>query len=192
MKTITNFINKHAVLAYFILTLIFTWGCMWIAASPGGFPLTDEQLETSGALVYVAMLVGPSGAGFLLIGMLDGRDGFRKLRARLLKWKVNPRWYAIAILTAPIVITSILIGLSQISDEFQPVVFTSDNNHALILSSIAMGLSSSPPSEDILEGGDPHEVARRSMAAVRHQTVIRFIFFFKMWTSLPRPFSSIS
>lgn len=140
MQTISRFIRKHAVLVYFILTLIFTWGCMWIAASPGGFPLTDEQLETSGALVYVAMLVGPAGAGLLLNGLLDGREGFRQLRSRLFQWKVSVRWYAIALLAAPILITLILLGLSLISSEFQPTIFASEGKLALVFSSVAMGL----------------------------------------------------
>ncbi len=135
------FIQKNAVLAYFILTLLFTWGGMWLAASPGGFPLTDAQLETSGALVYVAMLVGPAGAGLLLTGLLDGRAGFGRLFSRLLKWKVSLRWYAAAVLTAPVVVTLILAGLSRLSPEFQPTIFASDEKLTLVISSIAMGLA---------------------------------------------------
>jgi membrane protease YdiL (CAAX protease family) len=141
MQTISRFTRKHAVLVYFFLTLIFTWGCMWFAASPGGFPLTDEQLETSGALVYVAMLVGPAGAGLLLTGLLDGREGFRALRSRLSRWRLGLRWYAIAVLTAPVVITIVLIGLSHLSLEFRPAIFASDERFALAVTSIVMGLA---------------------------------------------------
>jgi membrane protease YdiL (CAAX protease family) len=87
------------------------------------------------------MLVGPTGTGLLLTGLLDGREGFRKLRSHLLKWRVNIRWYAVAILTAPIVVTTILLGLSLTSAEFQPAVFTSDEKFALVITSIAMGLA---------------------------------------------------
>ena len=141
MKTIKCFIQKQAVLAYFALTIIVTWGCMRLAVYPGGFPITDEQFETVGALVYVAMLVGPAGTGLLLTGLLDGRAGFRKLFSCLIKWRVNVRWYAVALLTAPILITIILFGLSLISSEFRPAIFTSDGKLALILSSIGMGLA---------------------------------------------------
>ena len=140
MTALKAFIKKHAVLTYFVLTIIFTWGCMAIAAYPGGFPITDEQFETSGALVYVAMLVGPSGAGLLLTGLLDGRAGFRELFSRLFRWRVNARWYAVALLTAPLMITTILLGLSLISPEFKPAVFTSDDKAALVLTSIVAGL----------------------------------------------------
>jgi membrane protease YdiL (CAAX protease family) len=141
MTTLKAFTKRHAVLTYFVLTFIFTWGCMAIAVYPGGFPITDEQFETSGALVYVAMLVGPSGAGLLLTGLLDGLAGFRELFSRLGKWRIDVRWYAIALLSAPLMITTILSGLSLLSTEFQPAIFTSDDKLTLVLSSIAAGLA---------------------------------------------------
>src|SRR5210317_1136656 len=111
MKTVKNFIKRHPVLIYFMLTFAFTWGCMAVAVYPDGFPITEEQFETAGALVYVAMLVGPSGAGILLTGFLYGRTGFRQLLSCLIKWRVDARWYAIALLTAPLMIVAILFGL---------------------------------------------------------------------------------
>jgi len=141
MTTIKTFIQKHAVLTYFVLTFIFTWGCMVLAVYPGGFPISDEQFETAGALVYVAMLVGPTGAGLLLTGFLDGRVGFRKLLSRLIRWRVSPRWYAVALLTAPLLIITVLMGLSLVSSEFLPAIFMSDKKTAVILSSVAAGLA---------------------------------------------------
>jgi len=114
---------------------------MALAVYPNGFPITDEQFETSGAFVYVAMLVGPSGAGILLTGLLNGRAGFRDLFSRLFKWRVDARWYAVALLTAPLMIAPILLGLSLVSYEFLPAIFTSDNKLAVALSAIAVGLA---------------------------------------------------
>lgn len=141
MTTIKNFIKKHAVLTYFVLTFIFTWGCMAMAIYPGGFPITDEQFETAGALVYVAMLIGPSGAGLLLTGLLDGRVGFRELLSRLFRWRVGIRWYVVVLLTAPLMIITILFGLSLVSLEFRPAILTSNDKPVLILSAIAAGLA---------------------------------------------------
>jgi membrane protease YdiL (CAAX protease family) len=140
MMTIKKFIKRHPELTYFVLTFIFTWGCMALAVYPDGFPITEERFETAGALVYVAMLVGPGGAGILLTGLLDGRAGFRELFSRLFRWRVGPRWYAIALLIAPLMITTILLGLSLFSSNFQPAMFTSDGKSALVLSSIIAGL----------------------------------------------------
>ena len=141
MTKIKEFIKTHSVLTYFVLTFIFTWGCMAMAIYPSGFPITEEQFETAGALVYVAMLVGPSGAGILLTGLLDGRAGVHKLLSRLIKWRVGVRWYAVALLTAPLLITTILLSLSLISSEFQPTIFTSNNKTAAVLTAIAVGLA---------------------------------------------------
>jgi len=140
MTTIKNFIKRHSELTYFVLTFIFTWGCMALAVYPDGFPITDEKFETAGALVYVAMLVGPSVASLLFTGFLDGRAGFRELFSRLFKWRVEVRWYAFAVLAAPFIITTILLVLSHFSTEFRPAIFTSDGKSALVLSSIVAGL----------------------------------------------------
>jgi membrane protease YdiL (CAAX protease family) len=140
MTTVKKFVKSYPVLTYFALTFIFTWGCMALAAYPGGFPITEEQLETSGALVYMAMLAGPSGAGILLTGLLDGRSGFRNLFSRLIKWRVGLHWYAVALLTAPLLISTILLGLSLFSAEIQPAIFTSAVEPAVILSAVVVGL----------------------------------------------------
>jgi len=141
MKTIKNLSKRYPVLTYFVLTFIFTWGCMAIAVYPDGFPITDEQFEQAGALVYVAMLVGPSGAGLLLTGFLDGRKGFRRLGSRLIRWRVNVRWYAVALLAAPLMITMILFGLSLFSSKFQPAIFATNDKPTLVLTSIMAGLA---------------------------------------------------
>jgi len=141
MTTNKSFFKQHSVLIYFILTIVLTWGCMALAAYPGGFPLTDEQFETSGALVYVAMLVGPSAAGLLLTGLLDGRAGFRQLFSHLTRWRVGARWYAVALLTAPLLVITILSGLSLVSPEYQPAILTAENKPALALSAIVAGLA---------------------------------------------------
>ena len=140
MTTIKNFIKRHSELTYFVLTFIFTWGCMALAVYPDGFPITDEKFETAGVLVYVAMLVGPSGAGLLLTGLLDGRAGFRELLSRLGSWRVGARWYAVALAATPLMITTILLGLSLLSSEFQPPIFTSNRKLALVLSAVVAGL----------------------------------------------------
>jgi membrane protease YdiL (CAAX protease family) len=59
----------------------------------------------------------------------------------LIKWRISARWYAVAILTAPLLITPILLGLSLISSEFQPAIFISDNKSAVVLTAVAVGLA---------------------------------------------------
>ncbi|MCB0020447.1 MAG: CPBP family intramembrane metalloprotease [Anaerolineales bacterium] len=136
-----GFVRRHSVLIYFFLAILLTWGSMALAAYPGGFPLTEAQLETAGPIIYTAMLIGPTGAALLLTGLLDGRQGFRKLFGRLLVWRVSLRWYAAALLTAPVLITALLFGLTLFSAEYRPVLFTPAGSLTLLLSAVAAGLA---------------------------------------------------
>ena len=69
MNTIRNFIKKQAVVTYFILTFVITWGAMLLMAGPQGFPLSEEQLSALGPMIYVGMLVGPSFSALLLTAL---------------------------------------------------------------------------------------------------------------------------
>ncbi len=140
MKKINDFIKKHAIPTYFSLTFALTWGCMAMILGPGSFPITAEQFETAGPFVYLAMLVGPSVAGILLVGLVNGKVGLRELLARLLRWRVGTRWYVVALLTAPFLATVILLTLSLFSPEFLPALVTSSDKPALLLSGIGAGL----------------------------------------------------
>ena len=95
---------------------------------------------TIGPVVYLAMLAGPSVAGILMTGLVSGRAGFRELLARLLKWRVGGRWYAVALLTAPLLVTAVSLALSLLSPEFLPAIFTTDDKAPLLLSGLAAGL----------------------------------------------------
>ena len=92
------------------------------------------------AYAIPAMLLGPSLAGMLLIGLLYGRAGLRELLSRLLKWRVGARWYALALLTAPLLFMAVLLALSLLSPEYLPRILTTGDKAALLLMGIAVGL----------------------------------------------------
>jgi uncharacterized protein len=85
-------------------------------------------------------LAGPSVAGILLTGLVDGRAGLSEFRSRLLKWRVGVRWYAVALLTAPILYVAVLFALSLISPKFLPGIFTTSDKASLLLIGIVVGL----------------------------------------------------
>jgi hypothetical protein len=76
------------------------------------------------AFVYLAMLIGPPVAGIVLTAVVAGRRGLREFRGRLFKWRVAGRWYAIALLTAPLLLLGTLVMLLPVSREFLPAIFT--------------------------------------------------------------------
>ena len=76
----------------------------------------------------------------MLAGLVKGRVGFRELAARLLKWRVDIRWYAGALLTAPLAMTVVLLALSLLSPEFLPAPVTT-GEFAPPLLGIGVGLA---------------------------------------------------
>ena len=130
MKTIKAFIKSHPLLSYFVLTFAISWGGMLLVILSGG----------SGGIPMLAWVVGPPIAGILLTGLLHGRKGFRELGSRLLRWRVGARWYAVALLTAPLVFTVILLAFSLSSPEFLPRILTTSDKGSVLLFGIGWGL----------------------------------------------------
>jgi hypothetical protein len=126
MKAIGAFIKRHPLLSYFALAFALSWGVVLIVivVGHGSILATKEQFETLIPFVGPAMLLGPSVAGILLTGILYGKAGFRDLLARMTRWRVGARWYAVALLTAPLIFMAVLLGLSLFSPDFIPRIFT--------------------------------------------------------------------
>lgn len=139
-ESVKAFIEKRAVLTYFVLVFILSWGTMLIVVGPDNFPLSWEQFEKVAALVYISTLLGPCLAGVLMTGLIDGRAGFRDLSSRLLKWRVGAIWYVVALLTIPLLTAAINLALSVRSPEFLPGIFVSKDKTNLLLLGIATGL----------------------------------------------------
>ena len=142
MKTIKAFIKRHPLLSYFALAFAISWGGMLFAVGlgPGGFSATPQQVQMAVPYAVPAMILGPSVASILLTGLLYGRAGLREFRSRLLRWRVGARWYAVALLTAPLSIMAVLLALSLLSPEFLPRIFTASDKPILFLMGIAVGL----------------------------------------------------
>jgi hypothetical protein len=142
MKTIKAFIERHPVPTYFALTFAISWGgVLLVIGGPGGIPGPPEQTELLLPFVVLATLAGPSVAGVLLTGLVHGRAGLRDLLARMTRWRAGVRWYAVALLSAPLLVTAVLLALSLASPVFLPGIVTSDDKVALLLVGIAYGLA---------------------------------------------------
>jgi len=134
MLKITAFIKRHPVPAYYALVFAISWGCILIALGPGGFLGTEQtsrvQLFVGGPL----SLLGPSIAGVFLTGLIYGKAGLRDLLSRLFRWRVGARWYAVALLTAPLLTTGSLLALS-----LTPTIVTAADKASLLVSGFALG-----------------------------------------------------
>jgi membrane protease YdiL (CAAX protease family) len=141
MRAIKPFLKSHPLLSYFALTFAITWGLFVLAVGgPGGIPATKEEFTTLPLLAILAVLVGPSVSGIVLTGLVYGREGFRDLLTRMRRWRVGARWYAVALLTAPLVFTAVLIPLWLISPVFLPGIFASEAKVSFVLMNIVVAL----------------------------------------------------
>jgi membrane protease YdiL (CAAX protease family) len=128
------------VLTYYALVFAISWGGILILAAPGGIPAAPEQVERLFLFMLLALFAGPSVAGLLMNYLVGGRPGLRELLSRLLRWRVNVRWYAVALLTGPLLLMAILLGLSIFSPAFLPGIVTTEDKLTLLLFGIAWGL----------------------------------------------------
>lgn len=136
MSIVRVFIGRHPVPSYFVLTFAISWGGFVAAVGPGGFMNTDVWQTASLAFAVMAMLAGPTIAGLLMTGIVDGRGGFRRLLSRLFKWRVGIKWYAFALLPAPILSIMVLLALSMTCP-----LFTARNKVAVLIPGIMAGLT---------------------------------------------------
>ncbi len=114
--TLSPWLRRHPLLGYFALTYGISWGGILVVLGSTGFDLNVLRPLDTG-LVFVCMLLGPSIAGLSMTAVVDGRAGFSELRSRSLRWRLALRWYALALLTMPVLMLAVLWPLSLIADQ---------------------------------------------------------------------------
>ena len=114
--TLSPWLRCHPLLGYFALTYGISWGGILVVLGSTGFDLNVLRPLDTG-LVFVCMLLGPSIAGLSMTAVVDGRAGFSELRSRSLRWRLALRWYALALLTMPVLMLAVLWPLSLIADQ---------------------------------------------------------------------------
>lgn len=81
-------LRRHPMLAFFVLTYLLTWSLVPI----GGF-----------------FSPGPLLAAVIVIGLTEGRPGFRRLGSRLIRWRVSWIWYVVAV-AVPLTVHALTIS----------------------------------------------------------------------------------
>lgn len=106
-------VRRHPLTSYFVLAYGISWGGILILLGTRGFDLGALPSIDTG-LMFAMMLLGPSASGLTLTALLDGRGGLHRLWSNLTRWRVGLRWYAIASLTAPMLLLGILGPLGAV------------------------------------------------------------------------------
>jgi membrane protease YdiL (CAAX protease family) len=138
-------------LAFYVLVFALVWGPTLILAGPGALlgntdVLADTEVASAADLdpvMIAAILASPlmiALAAVVVIALAFGRAGLRGLGSRLSRWRVGARWYAIALLTMPLVMTAVLGVFSLTSDAFVPGMITADDKVSLVVAALVSGL----------------------------------------------------
>ena len=145
---IRAFIQRHSLWTYFVLAFGIAWGGIVLAVGPSAIRegARGESVVSSGiggqaALVFLAMLAGPTLAALLTTALVDGMAGLRELWSRVTRWNVGLRWYAVGLLTTPMSVLVVLLPLMLVSPAFTPGLFTPNRMATVVVGLIVGGLA---------------------------------------------------
>ena len=134
--------GMRLVLTYYVVTFVISWGgLMTVVGGPRGVLGTPGRFEALLPMVIMALLAGPIVSGILMTALAGGRAGLRELLARLLTWRVAGRWYAAALLVAPLAAMTIFLTLSLFSDTFVPAILAADDRVSCLVTGLATGVA---------------------------------------------------
>ncbi|MFD2517710.1 CPBP family intramembrane glutamic endopeptidase [Salinimicrobium flavum] len=123
LNRLKNLAKEHPVIIFYLVTFLISWGGLALLLG-GPDQITAQPTKVPFLPLYLITVSGPCIAGILLIGIYHGTEGYRKFISRLFKYRVNIKWYAIALLTAPVTVFATLFVLWLFSPEFLPGIFT--------------------------------------------------------------------
>jgi uncharacterized protein len=115
-----SFVQHHQLISYFVLAYGITWSGIFILLVSKEFDFSTIHTQEM-IFIFLMMFLGPSTSSLILNAVLDGRSGFSELWLRFTQWKLSWQWYAVALLTIPLLLWAILSVLSAtVSPAFTP------------------------------------------------------------------------
>ena len=97
MSRISALVRRHRLTTFFVLAYAFSWW-VWILYATG---LSPNPIAS----------FGPFLAAIVVLALTEGRAGIGRLFRRMVRWRVSPVWYAVALLL-PGVLAAIAAALN--------------------------------------------------------------------------------
>lgn len=139
MRPTSSFVPQNAVLIFFGLVFLISWGGTLLSLDSRSLPLDAEQFTSLGPLFYLAIIAGPSLSGILMIAIVDGMPGMREFLGRLRRWRVAPGWYAWALVPA-LSMAGVAVLLSQLFPDLRPAIIDAENRSSILIGAIVLSL----------------------------------------------------
>jgi uncharacterized protein len=92
MSRISAFVSRHRLATFFILAYALSWWA-WIPYALGAFPNPVASF-------------GPFLAALVVLALTEGKTGLLGLFRRMIRWRVAPGWYAVALLLPAVLAAS--------------------------------------------------------------------------------------
>ncbi|MDQ0755708.1 CPBP family intramembrane glutamic endopeptidase [Arthrobacter sp. B3I4] len=154
---------------FYVLIFALAFGPALILGGPGallegGIYAGTATAADASALMVAAMLSGPPAyalVAMLMIALTSGRAGLRGLRSRTLRWRVGVRWYAVALLTAPLLWLGIQGTLWLTSSAYAPAIIAAEDKAGLLVTALVAGLIAGFFEEIAWSGFATHELIKR-------------------------------
>lgn len=133
-----GFIKKYQVFIFYLITFAISWGGIILVVGMEGFLGNSHISEKMMPLLYSSTLAGPSVAGVLMMGLVNGKEGFRASGNRFFSGRLY--WYGIALIIAPLLYLITLAVLMIFSESFLPGIFATKNSMPILIAGIIAGL----------------------------------------------------
>ncbi|WP_017569379.1 CPBP family intramembrane glutamic endopeptidase [Nocardiopsis halotolerans] len=142
-------VTRRPLVSFFVLACGLSW-IAWIPyiLSDHGLGLWDFEapnlLMSQLLLMLPGAYLGPIFSAYLVTRVVDGRKGVRRWMGRILRWRMNWRWYALALVGVPALII-LCAGLFSEGDVRAPALMAlAFYVPGLVLQFVTTGLAEEP------------------------------------------------
>ena len=101
--------RRHPLASFFVLAYGVTW-LLWSPVMILRLPPFNPATHAPALYILPGVAIGVTGSAFLMTAITQGRAGVDRLLQRLVLWRVNLRWYAVAMLLIPL--TQLLVAVA--------------------------------------------------------------------------------